>query len=99
MSKLIYCFFLISYGLGLVACSSSELLLKIMNHRQMAGLLGRVINTSQGLYLHRTTQHRNTGTNVHALSGIRTHDPEYERSSRAPQTVLPLDRLIYCLKN
>jgi hypothetical protein len=42
--------------------------------RHMAGLLGRVISPSQGLYLHRTTQHRNTRTNIHALSGIRTHE-------------------------
>jgi hypothetical protein len=28
--------------------------------RQMVGLLGRVISPSQGLYLHRTTQHRKT---------------------------------------
>jgi hypothetical protein len=42
--------------------------------RQMVGLLGRVISPSQGLYLHRT-QHRKTRTNIHALSGIRTHDP------------------------
>jgi hypothetical protein len=41
----------------------------------MVGLLGRVIIPSQGLYLHRTTQHRKTRTNIHALSGIRTHDP------------------------
>jgi hypothetical protein len=41
----------------------------------MVGLLGRVISQSQGLYLHRTTQHRKTRTNIHALSGIRTHDP------------------------
>jgi hypothetical protein len=43
--------------------------------RHMVGLLGRVIGSSQGLYLHRTTQHRKTRTNIHALSGIRTHDP------------------------
>jgi hypothetical protein len=43
--------------------------------RHMAGLLGRVISPSQGLYLHRTTQHRKTRTNIHDLSGIRTHDP------------------------
>jgi hypothetical protein len=43
--------------------------------RQTVGLLGRVISPSQGLYLHRTTQHRKTRTNIHALSGIRTHDP------------------------
>jgi hypothetical protein len=43
--------------------------------RQTVGLLGRVISPSQGLYLHRTTQHRKTRTNIHALSGIRTYDP------------------------
>jgi hypothetical protein len=43
--------------------------------RHMVGLLGRVISPSQGLYLHRTTQHRKTRTNIHALSGIRTHNP------------------------
>jgi hypothetical protein len=43
--------------------------------RHMVGLRRRVISPSQGLYLHRTTQHRKTRTNIHALSGIRTHDP------------------------
>jgi hypothetical protein len=43
--------------------------------RHMVGLLGRVISPLQGLYLHRTTQHRKTRINIHALSGIRTHDP------------------------
>jgi hypothetical protein len=43
--------------------------------RHMVGLLGRVISPSQGLYLHRTTQHRKTRTNIHPFSGIRTHDP------------------------
>jgi hypothetical protein len=43
--------------------------------RHMVGLLGRVISPSQGLYLHSTTQHRKTWTDIHALSGIRTHDP------------------------
>jgi hypothetical protein len=47
--------------------------LELFGH--MVGLFGRVISPSQGLYLHRTTQHRKTRTNIHALSGIRTHDP------------------------
>jgi hypothetical protein len=47
---------------------------EIMNHRHTIGLLGRVISSSQGLYLHRATQHRKTRTNIHALSGIRTRD-------------------------
>jgi hypothetical protein len=42
--------------------------------RHTAGLLGRVINSSQGLYLHWATQHRKTRRNIHALSGIRTRD-------------------------
>jgi hypothetical protein len=33
-----------------------------------------MISPSQGLYLLRTTQHRKKRTNIHALSGIRTHD-------------------------
>jgi hypothetical protein len=41
----------------------------------MVGLLERVISPSQGLYLHRTTQHRKTRKNIHAFSGVRTHDP------------------------
>jgi hypothetical protein len=43
--------------------------------RHMVGLLGRVFSPSQGLYLYRTTQHRKTRTNVHAMSGIRTQQP------------------------
>jgi hypothetical protein len=47
----------------------------------MVGLLGRVISSLQGLYLHRTTQHRKTRTNIHALSGIWTRDPVHEQLS------------------
>jgi hypothetical protein len=43
--------------------------------RHMVGLLGRAISPSQGLYPHRTTRHKKTRTNIHALSGIRTHNP------------------------
>jgi hypothetical protein len=46
-----------------------------LNYLDVIGLLGRVISSSQGLYLHRTTQHRKTWTNIHAFRGIRTHDP------------------------
>jgi hypothetical protein len=55
--------------------------------RHMVGLLGRVISPSQGLYLHRTTQHKKTRTNIHALSGIRTHD-----SSNQPTKTHASDR-------
>jgi hypothetical protein len=39
------------------------------------GLLGRGISPTQGLFLHRTTQHRKTRTHIHAPSRIRTRDP------------------------
>jgi hypothetical protein len=38
-------------------------------------MVGRVISPSQDLYLHKTTQHRKTRTNIHASSGIQTHNP------------------------
>jgi hypothetical protein len=44
---------------------------------QTVGLLGRVISPSHGCYLN-TEQHKhriNAYTNIHALSGIRNHDP------------------------
>jgi hypothetical protein len=37
--------------------------------------LGQGISPMQGLYLHKTTQHRKTWTHNHALSGIQTYDP------------------------
>jgi hypothetical protein len=52
---------------------------ELMNQfRHLVGLLGRVIGPSQGLYLHSTAQHRKTGTNTHALSEFRTHDPSIQ---------------------
>jgi hypothetical protein len=45
-------------------------------------LLGWVIRPSQGRYLH-TGQHRHrttTHTDIHALGGIRTHDPSVRAS-------------------
>jgi hypothetical protein len=43
---------------------------------------------SKGLYIYRTTQHRNTMTNIHASSGIRINDP----SNQAAKTYA-LDRV------
>jgi hypothetical protein len=51
--------------------------------RHMVELLGRVISSSQGLCLHRTTQHRKTRTNIHALSGIRTKDSRNQTAKTA----------------
>jgi hypothetical protein len=63
------------------------------------GLLGRVISSSQGLCIH-TGQHKpriNTYTpNIHALSGIRSHDPSF-RASEDSTCLRPLghcDRLL-----
>jgi hypothetical protein len=53
------------------------------NFSRMVGLLGRVTSPSQSRYLH-TGQHKhriNAHTpKVHALSGIRTHDPGVQAS-------------------
>jgi hypothetical protein len=63
------------------------LLLSFMIILQTVRLLGRVISSSQGLYLplpkHRTTQTQNKHmhiTNIHAFYGIRTHDPSFQAS-------------------
>jgi hypothetical protein len=42
---------------------------------QSVRLLGRGISPSQGRYLYSTTQIEYTHTDIHASSGIRTHDP------------------------
>jgi hypothetical protein len=58
---------------------------------QTVGLLGRVIRPSQGPYLH-IGQHKhriNAHTDIHALGGIRTHDP----SVRANEDSSSLRRL------
>jgi hypothetical protein len=39
------------------------------------GLLGRGISLSRGRYLHTEEHKQNKRTNIHAVSGIRTHDP------------------------
>jgi hypothetical protein len=62
-------------------------------------LLGQVISSSQGLCLFTSTEKRmHTQTpNVHALSGIRTHDPSF-RASEDSACLRPLsyrDRLWY----
>jgi hypothetical protein len=43
--------------------------------RHMVGLPGRVISPSQGLYLHRTTQHRKTRDKHPCLERDSNHDP------------------------
>jgi hypothetical protein len=47
---------------------------------QTVGLLGRVISPSQGRYLHTGQHKQNANTDIHALSGIRTYDPNVRAS-------------------
>jgi hypothetical protein len=45
-------------------------------HTEQVGLLGRGISPSKARYLHKQHKRRiNAHTNIHALSGIRRHDP------------------------
>jgi hypothetical protein len=50
-------------------------------YTQLVGLLGQGISPSQDLYLH-TEEHKHRinahNTDIHALSGIRTHDPSVQ---------------------
>jgi hypothetical protein len=60
---------IILQGLGQRPVSVQSLTSELMNlFRHMVGLLGRGISPTQGLYLHRTTQHRKTRTHIHAPS-------------------------------
>jgi len=42
---------------------------------QLVGHFGLGIGPTQGLFLHKTTQHRKMQIHIHALSGIQTHNP------------------------
>jgi hypothetical protein len=77
--------------MALPAHSGPLPLIQLRNHfSQTVGLLGGVISPSHGRYLY-IGQHKHRKrihtTNIHALSGIRTHDP----SVRARKTVHALD--------
>jgi hypothetical protein len=58
---------------------SIGLISQFLEHSQTVQLLGRVISSSQVLYLnkrqHKHTEKRTHTSNIHALIGIRTHDP------------------------
>jgi hypothetical protein len=81
-------------GLGLLTCSISELIfLKFINlFGQFVGLPEQGFGPMQGLYLHRTTQHRKTQTYIHASSGIRSHDPRV-RAAEDSTCLRPLGHL------
>jgi hypothetical protein len=50
----------------------------LLDLRHSVGLLGRVISSSQGICLYTNTEKRTP--NIHALSEIRTHDPDFRAS-------------------
>jgi hypothetical protein len=64
-------FFYSFYRLGPVAYSNSELTSETMNPiRHFVGLLEWEISPSQGLYIHRTMQHKNPTNDIHTSSVI-----------------------------
>jgi len=52
--------------------------------RHLVGLLGRGISPAQGLYLHRTTQHRKTLTKSIPRAGFEPAIPMFERLKILP---------------
>jgi hypothetical protein len=77
-NEVMFPFSLLSYSMAVQSLKDLDRLTRgtfINLCRHSVELLGRVISPSQGLYLHRTAWYRKTRTNIHALSGIRTHDP------------------------
>jgi hypothetical protein len=63
------------------------------SYTRSVGLLGRGISPSQGLYLH-TEQYKHRinahNTDIHALSGIRTHDPSVRASEDSSCLKVPI---------
>jgi hypothetical protein len=77
--------------MALPAHSESRPIIKFRNQfLQTVELLGRVIIPSQGRYLN-TGQHKhriNAHTDIHGLSGFRTHDPSV-RASEDSSSLIP----------
>jgi hypothetical protein len=77
-------FVLFFFPMALPAHSGPRPLIQFRNHfSQTVGLLGRVISPSQGRYLNAGKHKQNKRIhipNIHALSGIRTHDPSVQAS-------------------
>jgi hypothetical protein len=70
--------------MALLALTGPWPLIQFRNHffTQTVGLLGRLISPSQGRYLY-TGQHKHRTdayTDIHALNGIRTHEPSVRAS-------------------
>jgi hypothetical protein len=84
------------FSMALSAHSGPWPFIQFRNHfSQTVGLLGRVISPSQGRYLHMGQHKENKRIHtpiIHALSGIRTHDPSV-RASEDSSYLRPRD---YC---
>jgi hypothetical protein len=65
--------------------------------RHSVGLLWTWSARRKGLYLHTTTEHRNTKASIHASSGIRTHDP-FNQAAKI-HVLFRAANGISCLKN
>jgi hypothetical protein len=79
----VYCFSIV-FSMAFPTHSGLWPLIQFRSHfSQMLGLLGRVSSPSQGRYLN-TGQHKHRinshNTDIHALSGIPTHDPSVRAS-------------------
>jgi hypothetical protein len=80
-----FCFTKYCCNIHIIIISSSTALVKTLatSYRRFRNLIKTLGRTPldkwsarrKGLCLHRTTQHRNTKTNIHASSGIQIHDP------------------------
>jgi hypothetical protein len=71
-----------NFGLGLPPLNS-PFHYGLLDLRHPVGLLGRVISSSQGLYLYIDIEKRaqtHTNTTHHAPNGIRNHDPGFRAS-------------------
>jgi putative AlgH/UPF0301 family transcriptional regulator len=71
MFQLCLVILVISKNLSVLLHFSTTLMVSSSVLRHTVVLLGGVISSSQGLYLHRTAQHSRRA-NIYALSGIRT---------------------------
>jgi hypothetical protein len=81
----IYCHRHLLHGLGFVTYSNSEFLLTFCISSAFVRIFWKGVRATSGVYVHWTTQHRNTRTNIHALGGI-------EATARVSKLIWPTPR-------
>jgi hypothetical protein len=74
----------------------------LLDLRHLVGLLGRMISSSQGLYLHTNTENAHTHThkqtlNIYALEWVRTHDPGFRASENTACFRPPVTEIAACI--